>query len=227
MRSPHQYLFQLFQSVLDRYPISLYLYAYVRLWLISCSWLFKFTIFKMIKLWEKRQQHVNNTIFFLAILAAFQVNWVQCDGSCNQWFHQICVGLSAERAEKEEYICISCTQPDYDRGEWRPKSDFEGSAVLSRAAAFKCTPELCVLCGFSPLPSGLPFVNMVLFTVFPELQKTSVTVFATWLFFSANQLILSETFQDLMQVYKMAKCFENQQRRDFSTKRKSQFDVTF
>uniref|UniRef100_A0A671YLC6 [histone H3]-trimethyl-L-lysine(4) demethylase n=1 Tax=Sparus aurata TaxID=8175 RepID=A0A671YLC6_SPAAU len=45
-----------------------------------------------------------------------EVNWVQCDGSCNQWFHQICVGLSAERAEREDYICISCTQPDYDRG---------------------------------------------------------------------------------------------------------------
>uniref|UniRef100_A0A4W6FXK9 [histone H3]-trimethyl-L-lysine(4) demethylase n=1 Tax=Lates calcarifer TaxID=8187 RepID=A0A4W6FXK9_LATCA len=37
-----------------------------------------------------------------------EVNWVQCDGSCNQWFHQICVGLSAERAEKEDYICIIC-----------------------------------------------------------------------------------------------------------------------
>ncbi|XP_017271262.1 lysine (K)-specific demethylase 5Ba [Kryptolebias marmoratus] len=46
-----------------------------------------------------------------------EVNWVQCDGSCNQWFHQVCVGLSAERAEKEDYVCISCTQPDYDRGE--------------------------------------------------------------------------------------------------------------
>ncbi|XP_034388918.1 lysine (K)-specific demethylase 5Ba [Cyclopterus lumpus] len=46
-----------------------------------------------------------------------EVNWVQCDGSCNQWFHQVCVGLSAERAEKDDYICISCTQPDYDRGE--------------------------------------------------------------------------------------------------------------
>ncbi|XP_054640536.1 lysine (K)-specific demethylase 5Ba [Dunckerocampus dactyliophorus] len=46
-----------------------------------------------------------------------EVNWVQCDGSCNQWFHQVCVGLSAERAEKEDYICISCTQPDFDRGE--------------------------------------------------------------------------------------------------------------
>ncbi|XP_072308663.1 lysine (K)-specific demethylase 5Ba isoform X2 [Eucyclogobius newberryi] len=45
-----------------------------------------------------------------------EVNWVQCDGSCNQWFHQVCVGLSSERAESEDYICISCTQPDYDQG---------------------------------------------------------------------------------------------------------------
>ncbi|XP_067360830.1 lysine (K)-specific demethylase 5Ba isoform X2 [Channa argus] len=51
-----------------------------------------------------------------------EVNWVQCDGSCNQWFHQICVGLSAERAEKEDYICISCTQPDYDDYERRMKT---------------------------------------------------------------------------------------------------------
>ncbi|KAG7280489.1 hypothetical protein CRUP_022018 [Coryphaenoides rupestris] len=46
-----------------------------------------------------------------------EVNWVQCDGNCNQWFHQVCVGVSAAQAEKDEYICISCTQPDYDRGE--------------------------------------------------------------------------------------------------------------
>lgn len=64
----------------------------------------------------KAMQQLVNNIFF-PHLAAFQVNWVQCDGSCNQWFHQICVGLSAERAEKEDYICISCTQPDYNRGE--------------------------------------------------------------------------------------------------------------
>ncbi|XP_039605355.1 lysine-specific demethylase 5B-like isoform X2 [Polypterus senegalus] len=40
---------------------------------------------------------------------SLQVDWVQCDGSCNQWFHQVCVGVSAERAEKEDYICINCT----------------------------------------------------------------------------------------------------------------------
>uniref|UniRef100_A0A673HL12 [histone H3]-trimethyl-L-lysine(4) demethylase n=1 Tax=Sinocyclocheilus rhinocerous TaxID=307959 RepID=A0A673HL12_9TELE len=36
-----------------------------------------------------------------------EVNWVQCDGSCNQWFHQICVGVSAEQAENEDYICVT------------------------------------------------------------------------------------------------------------------------
>uniref|UniRef100_A0A8B9LDY0 [histone H3]-trimethyl-L-lysine(4) demethylase n=1 Tax=Astyanax mexicanus TaxID=7994 RepID=A0A8B9LDY0_ASTMX len=36
-----------------------------------------------------------------------EVNWVQCDGSCNQWFHQVCVGVSAEQAENEDYICVN------------------------------------------------------------------------------------------------------------------------
>ncbi|XP_077566727.1 lysine-specific demethylase 5B-B isoform X2 [Stigmatopora nigra] len=37
-----------------------------------------------------------------------EVDWVQCDGSCNQWFHQVCVGVTAEMAEKEDYICVRC-----------------------------------------------------------------------------------------------------------------------
>lgn len=41
-----------------------------------------------------------------------EVDWVQCDGSCNQWFHQVCVGISPEMAEKEDYICASCTGKD-------------------------------------------------------------------------------------------------------------------
>eukprot|EP00066_Takifugu_rubripes_P002007 XP_003963614.1 PREDICTED: lysine-specific demethylase 5B-B-like isoform X4 [Takifugu rubripes] len=41
-----------------------------------------------------------------------EVDWVQCDGSCNQWFHQVCVGVSAEMAEKEDYICVGCTLSD-------------------------------------------------------------------------------------------------------------------
>lgn len=38
-----------------------------------------------------------------------EVDWVQCDGSCNQWFHQVCVGVTSEMAEKEDYVCIRCT----------------------------------------------------------------------------------------------------------------------
>lgn len=42
----------------------------------------------------------------------FQVDWVQCDGRCNQWFHQVCVGVTAELAEKEDYVCDNCTISD-------------------------------------------------------------------------------------------------------------------
>uniref|UniRef100_A0AAY4BA83 [histone H3]-trimethyl-L-lysine(4) demethylase n=1 Tax=Denticeps clupeoides TaxID=299321 RepID=A0AAY4BA83_9TELE len=41
-----------------------------------------------------------------------EVFWVQCDGSCNQWFHMACVGVSAELAEKEDYVCVSCAIKD-------------------------------------------------------------------------------------------------------------------
>uniref|UniRef100_A0A3P9HBK9 [histone H3]-trimethyl-L-lysine(4) demethylase n=1 Tax=Oryzias latipes TaxID=8090 RepID=A0A3P9HBK9_ORYLA len=41
-----------------------------------------------------------------------EVDWVQCDGSCNQWFHQVCVGVTPEMAEKEDYVCVTCTLKD-------------------------------------------------------------------------------------------------------------------
>lgn len=46
------------------------------------------------------------------VCVVLQVDWVQCDGSCNQWFHQVCVGVTAEMAEKEDYICVRCTLND-------------------------------------------------------------------------------------------------------------------
>ncbi|KAG9493201.1 lysine-specific demethylase 5B [Eleutherodactylus coqui] len=39
-----------------------------------------------------------------------EVYWVQCDGSCNRWFHQVCVGVCAETAEKEDYVCTHCNE---------------------------------------------------------------------------------------------------------------------
>lgn len=39
-----------------------------------------------------------------------KVDWVQCDGGCDEWFHQVCVGVSCEMAENEDYICVDCSQ---------------------------------------------------------------------------------------------------------------------
>uniref|UniRef100_H2M7A3 [histone H3]-trimethyl-L-lysine(4) demethylase n=1 Tax=Oryzias latipes TaxID=8090 RepID=H2M7A3_ORYLA len=39
-----------------------------------------------------------------------KVDWVQCDGGCDEWFHQVCVGVSCEMAETEDYICMDCSQ---------------------------------------------------------------------------------------------------------------------
>jgi hypothetical protein len=41
------------------------------------------------------------------------VNWVQCDGGCEQWFHLLCVGLDVtEVSETEDYICPNCINHD-------------------------------------------------------------------------------------------------------------------
>ncbi|XP_067284500.1 lysine-specific demethylase 5A isoform X2 [Pseudorasbora parva] len=39
-----------------------------------------------------------------------KVDWVQCDGGCDEWFHQVCVGVSCEMAESEDYICSACSR---------------------------------------------------------------------------------------------------------------------
>ena len=33
--------------------------------------------------------------------------WIACD-TCNRWFHQQCVGVTAEEANNEEYHCQQC-----------------------------------------------------------------------------------------------------------------------
>ncbi|CAH4036696.1 unnamed protein product [Pieris brassicae] len=40
-----------------------------------------------------------------------KVDWVQCDGGCDQWFHMLCVGLSrGALREDDDYVCGSCAQ---------------------------------------------------------------------------------------------------------------------
>uniref|UniRef100_A0A8C2EQJ8 [histone H3]-trimethyl-L-lysine(4) demethylase n=1 Tax=Cyprinus carpio TaxID=7962 RepID=A0A8C2EQJ8_CYPCA len=43
-----------------------------------------------------------------------EVYWVQCD-CCNRWFHMICVGVSAELAAKEDYMCVTCSTTNAGR----------------------------------------------------------------------------------------------------------------
>ncbi|KAK2585208.1 hypothetical protein KPH14_009914 [Odynerus spinipes] len=42
-----------------------------------------------------------------------EVDWVQCDGGCEGWFHMHCVGLDrTEIAEEDDYICSNCKETD-------------------------------------------------------------------------------------------------------------------
>lgn len=37
------------------------------------------------------------------------MDWVQCDGGCDKWFHLHCVGLDKDDInEDEDYICKNC-----------------------------------------------------------------------------------------------------------------------
>lgn len=41
-----------------------------------------------------------------------EVDWVQCDGGCDMWFHLHCVGLDKQDiTEDEDYICKRCSNP--------------------------------------------------------------------------------------------------------------------
>ncbi|XP_072946087.1 lysine-specific demethylase 5 [Epargyreus clarus] len=40
-----------------------------------------------------------------------EVDWVQCDGGCDQWFHMHCVGLNRNALrEDDDYVCGSCAE---------------------------------------------------------------------------------------------------------------------
>uniref|UniRef100_A0A4W5KUE2 [histone H3]-trimethyl-L-lysine(4) demethylase n=1 Tax=Hucho hucho TaxID=62062 RepID=A0A4W5KUE2_9TELE len=60
-----------------------------------------------------------------------KVDWVQCDGGCDEWFHQVCVGVTCEMAEEEDYICIDCTRK-------RPYNP-ENTVCTEYQSGFYCT----------------------------------------------------------------------------------------
>ncbi|KAJ0171214.1 hypothetical protein K1T71_013413 [Dendrolimus kikuchii] len=45
-----------------------------------------------------------------------KVDWVQCDGGCDQWFHMHCVGLSrGALRDDDDYVCGNCAHRRGDR----------------------------------------------------------------------------------------------------------------
>ncbi|KAL3212777.1 hypothetical protein MRX96_007829 [Rhipicephalus microplus] len=60
------------------------------------------------------------------------VNWVQCDGGCEQWFHLLCVGLSMnEVKDSEDYYCPQCSQPDVKSTSRNGQQDVSENGDLS------------------------------------------------------------------------------------------------
>ncbi|EDM02036.1 rCG29703 [Rattus norvegicus] len=61
---------------------------------------------------KDKKRRIKNSSFKSGLCDCFskKVDWVQCDGGCDEWFHQVCVGVSPEMAENEDYICINCAK---------------------------------------------------------------------------------------------------------------------
>lgn len=50
-----------------------------------------------------------NFFRFHSVDVGREVDWVQCDGGCNEWFHMLCVGLvKSQMKPDDEFICKKC-----------------------------------------------------------------------------------------------------------------------
>lgn len=54
------------------------------------------------------------SFLYICIYVGREVDWVQCDGGCEGWFHMHCVGLDrTEIAEEDDYICSNCKEAEH------------------------------------------------------------------------------------------------------------------
>jgi hypothetical protein len=57
-----------------------------------------------------------------------EVDWVQCDGGCEKWFHLHCVGLSKTALkDDEDYYCAICSGTSPEPRPTRTRSDLSQS----------------------------------------------------------------------------------------------------
>uniref|UniRef100_A0A8D0DDU9 [histone H3]-trimethyl-L-lysine(4) demethylase n=1 Tax=Sander lucioperca TaxID=283035 RepID=A0A8D0DDU9_SANLU len=79
-----------------------------------------------------------------------KVDWVQCDGGCDEWFHQVCVGVSCEMAENEDYICMDCSR--------KAAGASSGAVTMEEVAEESVVVRVLLdILNHSPLPSAWPF----------------------------------------------------------------------
>lgn len=139
---------------------------------------------------------------FECVLTGFyllQVYWVQCD-CCNRWFHMICVGVSAELAAEEDYMCVTCSTTNAARRKWDGRGRQPDShPILLHLFSWMCNWP-------SPFPNLQPliFVTTVLFYSFCWTLLSWMILFGhffcifTAFFLLSNCLWLSKTMINML-----------------------------
>lgn len=90
--------------------------------------------------------------FFVLFSPISQVDWVQCDGGCDEWFHQVCVGVSCEMAENEDYICMDCSRKAAGGGMTVEEVSEESVVVLTTSmcgSSVQSVPSSSVIASWS------------------------------------------------------------------------------
>lgn len=86
---------------------------------------------------------------------------MQCDGGCDEWFHQVCVGVSCEMAENEDYICVDCSSKvtgvsvvGMGRAPGEVEVKVEEVVVVSEESVVVLAAPSCSSSGMPRLPSA-------------------------------------------------------------------------
>ncbi|TMS03010.1 Lysine-specific demethylase 5A [Larimichthys crocea] len=93
-----------------------------------------------------------------------KVDWVQCDGGCDEWFHQVCVGVSCEMAENEDYICMDCSRKAMaaSGGTVTVEEVAEESVVVlatSMCGGIQSLPSSSIVASWSHVPTSASHIN--------------------------------------------------------------------